>query len=76
MLLFWWPLTFMVMTSLVHRAAALLRASFRPRVAATPLRFANPSPPYGWIEDFHLQVSIMLGAQEKPRLSGAVFSFI
>ena len=40
---------------LVHRAAALLHASFRPRLAATPLRFANPSPPSGWIEDFHLQ---------------------
>jgi hypothetical protein len=21
----------------------------------TPLRFANPSPPSGWVEDFHLQ---------------------
>src|SRR5215510_10362273 len=40
---------------LVHRAAALLHASFGPRLAATPLRFANPSPPSGWIEDFHLQ---------------------
>src|SRR5208283_2831849 len=40
---------------LVHRAAALFHASFRPRLAATPLRFANPSPPSGWIEDFHLQ---------------------
>jgi len=40
---------------LVHQAAALLRASFRPRLAAAPLRFANPSPPSGWIEDFHLQ---------------------
>jgi hypothetical protein len=40
---------------LVHRAATLLHASFRPRLAATPLRFANPSPPSGWIEDFHLQ---------------------
>src|SRR6202158_5662409 len=39
----------------VYRAAALLHASFRPRLAATPLRFANPSPPSGWIEDFHLQ---------------------
>src|ERR1700722_4958673 len=39
----------------VHRAAALLRASFRPRLATTPLRFANPSPPSGWMEDFHLQ---------------------
>jgi hypothetical protein len=40
---------------LVHQAAALLHASFRPRLTATPLRFANPSPPSGWIEDFHLQ---------------------
>src|SRR6266487_5086847 len=40
---------------LVHRAATLLHASFRPPLAATPLRFANPSPPSGWIEDFHLQ---------------------
>src|SRR5262245_53025132 len=40
---------------LVHQVAALLHASFRPRLAATPLRFANPSPPSGWIEDFHLQ---------------------
>src|SRR5438067_1499158 len=40
---------------LVHRAAVLLHASFRPRLAAMPLRFANPSPPSGWIEDFHLQ---------------------
>ena len=39
----------------VHRAAALLHASFRPHLAVTPLRFANPSPPSGWIEDFHLQ---------------------
>jgi hypothetical protein len=40
---------------LVHRAAALLHASFRPHLAATPLRFANPSPPSGWVKDFHLQ---------------------
>ena len=40
---------------LVHRAAVLLHASFRPRLATTPLRFANPSPPSGWIKDFHLQ---------------------
>src|SRR6202451_382773 len=39
----------------VHRAAALLHAFFRPHLAMTPLRFANPSPPSGWIEDFHLQ---------------------
>jgi UDP-N-acetylmuramoylalanine-D-glutamate ligase len=27
----------------------------RQRLATTPLRFANPSPPSGWIEDFHLR---------------------
>src|SRR5712672_1408938 len=40
---------------LVYRAATLLHASFRPRLATTPLRFANPSPPSGWIKDFFLQ---------------------
>ena len=43
---------------LVHRAAALLHASFRPHLAMMPLRFANPSPPSGWIEDFHLQAVV------------------
>src|SRR5882672_372657 len=37
----------------VHRLALLLHASFGPSVAGTPLRFANPSPPSGWVEDFH-----------------------
>ena len=40
---------------LVYRTATLLHASFRPRLTTTPLRFANPSPPSGWIKDFHLQ---------------------
>src|SRR5256885_10531112 len=40
-----------------NRAAILLHASFRPHLAATPLRFANPSPLSGWIEDFHLQAA-------------------
>ena len=31
---------------------------FRPRLAMPPLRFANPSPPSGWIEDFHLQAVV------------------
>jgi len=43
---------------LVHRAAALLHSSFRRHLAMTPLRFANPSPPSGWIEDFHLQAVV------------------
>jgi hypothetical protein len=40
---------------LVHRLAPLLHASFRPRLAMTPLRFAITSPPSGCEEDFHLQ---------------------
>jgi len=43
---------------LIHRVAALLHAFFRPHLAVTPLRFANPSPPSGWIEDFHLQAVV------------------
>src|ERR1700675_1325491 len=42
----------------VHRAAALLHASFRSHLAMTPLRFANPSTSSGWIEDFHLQAVV------------------
>jgi hypothetical protein len=40
---------------LVHQVAVLLHASFRPRLTATPLHFANPSPPSGWVEDLHFQ---------------------
>jgi hypothetical protein len=54
---------------LVHRAAALLRASFRPHLAMTRLRFANASPPSGWIEDLqavdyarHTSKSVLAGA--------------
>src|SRR5271156_1313131 len=36
---------------LVHRRTPLLHASFRPHLAMTPLRFANPSPPSGWNGD-------------------------
>jgi len=39
----------------VRQVAALLHTSFRPRLATTRSCFANPSPPSGWIEDFHLQ---------------------
>jgi hypothetical protein len=32
------------------------------------LRFANPSPPSGWIEDFHLQAVVQYSAHQKsPR---------
>ncbi len=33
----------------------MLHASFRPRLAATPLRFANTSPPSGCVGDLHPQ---------------------
>jgi hypothetical protein len=39
---------------LVHWLAFLLHASFRPRLAATPLRFAITSPLSGCEEDLHL----------------------
>ena len=56
---------------LVHRAAALLHASFRPHLAMTPLRFANPSPPSDWIEDFHLQAVDHARHTKKDRLAAA-----
>src|SRR5207244_6752081 len=40
---------------LVHRLALLLHASFRPRLTATPLRFAITSRPSRCEEDLHLQ---------------------
>jgi hypothetical protein len=55
---------------LVHQAAVLLHASFRPRLTATPLRFANPSPPSGWIEDFHLQATDHARHTKETRLRG------
>ena len=33
----------------------MLRTSFRHRLAVMPLRFAKPSPPSGWLGDFHPQ---------------------
>jgi len=59
---------------LIHRAAALLHASFRPHLAMTPLRFANPSPPSGWIEDFHLQAVDHARHTKKTRRHRRVFS--
>src|SRR5437899_8216201 len=51
----------------VHRAAALLHAFFRPRLAVTPLRFASPSPSSGWTEDFHLQAVVHTRPQPPGR---------
>ena len=62
---------------LVHRLACLLHASFRPRLATTPLRFANPSPPSGWVEDLHLQaVEHARRTTEKARPLGHAFVFL
>src|SRR6266849_4390284 len=63
---------------LVYRAATLLHASFRPRLATTPLRFANPSPPSGWIKDFHLQAvdHARHTASTKPPHGGFAITFI
>ena len=59
---------------LVHRAATLLHAFFRPHLAMMPLRFANPSPPSGWIEDFHLQAVVQYSAhQQKARRDAGLF---
>src|SRR6266853_1531545 len=62
---------------LVHRAAALLHASFRPHLAMTPLRFANPSPPSGCIEDSHLQaVDHARHTTKTPRPPRGAFVFL
>ena len=37
----------------VRQVAVLLHASFRPRLATTPLRFASASPPSGCAGDLH-----------------------
>src|SRR3977135_4114697 len=58
---------------LVHQAAALLRASFRPRLAAAPLRFANPSPSSGWIEDLHLHaLAHARHKRKRPRIDAGL----
>jgi hypothetical protein len=36
-----------------------------------PLRFANPSPPSGWIEDFHLQAVVQYSAHQRKAPLGA-----
>jgi len=55
---------------LVHRLAFLLHASFRPRLATTPLRFAITSPPSGCEGDLHPQAVIHARRTEKGSLPG------
>src|SRR2546421_10796022 len=54
---------------LVHRLPSLIHASFRPRLATTPLRFSSPSPPPGWAGGFHpLPVEHVRHTKENARL--------
>ena len=58
---------------LVHRLASLIHASFRPRLATTPLRFSSPSPPPGWAGDFHPQaVEHVRHTKQKAALEGCL----
>jgi len=54
----------------VRQIAALLHAAFRPRLAATPLRFARTSPPSGCAGDFHPQVVEHARHTTKPLRGG------
>src|SRR4051812_1313581 len=57
----------------VRQVAASLHASFRPRLAATPLRFARTSPPSGCAGDLHPQAVEHARHTTKP-LRGRVVS--
>jgi len=50
------PFTLPPGPSLLGRLVRRSRSPFRPRLAATPLRFARTSPPSGCAEDLHPQV--------------------
>jgi hypothetical protein len=50
----------------VRQVAVLRHASFRRHLTMTPLRLANPSPPSGWIGDFHPQAIKHAGHTTKP----------
>ena len=54
----------------VRQVAVLIHASFRRHLAMTPLRFTNPSPPSGWIGDFHPQTIEHAGHTTKPLRGG------
>jgi len=51
--------------------SCLLHVAFRPRLTTVPLRFANPSPPSGWVEDFHLRAVEHARHTRKRRALGA-----
>src|SRR3954466_12728106 len=54
----------------VRQVAASLHASFRPRLAATPLRFARTSPPSGCAGDLHPQAVEHARHTTKPLRGG------
>src|SRR3954471_16266541 len=54
----------------VRQVATLLHASFRPRLATTPLRFANTSPPSGCVGDLHPQAVEHARHTTKPLRGG------
>src|SRR5438094_2583967 len=54
---------------LVHRAAALLRAFFRPHLAMTPLRFANLRRHQAGWRTSTSKLSFILGAPKKAPLT-------
>ena len=56
----------------VRQVAVLLHASFRHHLAGMPLRFANPSPPSGWIEDFHFPATEHAGHTTRSRETRAI----
>jgi hypothetical protein len=62
----------------IARSASLLRASFRPRPAARPLRFAITSPPSGCEEDLHLPAVDPAGhtKNEKPGRAARALTFV
>ena len=50
----------------VRQVAVLLHASFRHHLAMMPLRFTKPSPPSGWLGDFHPQAVEHAGHTTNP----------
>ena len=54
----------------VHRLAHLLHASFRHCLTTMPLRFANPSPPSGWVRTSTSKLLNTLGSP--PNRQGRV----
>ena len=59
----------------VRQVTALIHASSRPRLTATPLRFPSTSPPSSCAEDFHLQAVRHARHTTKPLRGGSKLRF-